>query len=456
MKSRPEIGKKLRRRYSHSRSPAELSSEEERSWEMVDREEATAPRRPAPAAAASTGRPALRRRNRSAVREEAVVTPARVRSRSLQPANRSSAEFCDQLSKRLSGEFGGDSMQNIQVKRRDSFLDISIPIDDSRSDASLDSLMFFSQTITDTANSFQQAHNQTEKLPTSEKLKQTNSDKNISNPIAEIQSKPAEFPCDTVGANPSAKWEELLEDSPAPRGQAGAGDPVARPDTAPRGQTGAGDPIARLDTITSQSELEPSDNEMDDILRFVPVNQPLHKLKEGPGSAGSQGSPFSPVLPPSPAADTRPGSASSEISFRTPFGRTCNTSSAKDIFKQIAQTKQEVEYERAVSRQRSLSRSRYREESQSPERYGRARLRGRESTRGPPGNRTQSAAPGPAEQRSSSATRPASAAGFTTPLSRTPSYRLLGGKLVDSVISRGWRDDGVTPEQPAGSAGITR
>ena len=98
-----------------------------------------------------------------------------------------SAEFCDQLAKRLSGEFGRNSMQDVQVKRRDSFLDISIPMDDSKSAASLESLMFFSKTISDTANTFQQSLNDTaEKFSrtldeTAAKLKNAISEKNLDN-----------------------------------------------------------------------------------------------------------------------------------------------------------------------------------------------------------------------------------------------------------------------------------
>merc|ERR1711894_115679 len=77
-------------------------------------------------------------------------------------------------------------MQDVQVKRRDSFLDISIPMDDSKSAASLESLMFFSKTISDTANSFQQTLNDTaEKFSetlnkTAATLKNAISEKNLS------------------------------------------------------------------------------------------------------------------------------------------------------------------------------------------------------------------------------------------------------------------------------------
>ena len=78
-------------------------------------------------------------------------------------------------------------MQDVQVKRRDSFLDISIPMDDSKSAASLESLMFFSKTISDTANTFQQSLNDTaEKFSrtldeTAAKLKNAISEKNLDN-----------------------------------------------------------------------------------------------------------------------------------------------------------------------------------------------------------------------------------------------------------------------------------
>ena len=76
-------------------------------------------------------------------------------------------------------------MQDVQVKRRDSFLDISIPFDDSKSAASLESLMFFSKTISDTANTFQQTLNNTaEKFSrtldqTAASLKKALSEKNL-------------------------------------------------------------------------------------------------------------------------------------------------------------------------------------------------------------------------------------------------------------------------------------
>ena len=85
----------------------------------------------------------------------------------------------------MSGEFGRGSIQDVQVRRRDSFLDISIPIDDSKTAESLESLMFFSKTISDTANTFQQTLNDTaEKFSktldkTAASLKKTISDKNL-------------------------------------------------------------------------------------------------------------------------------------------------------------------------------------------------------------------------------------------------------------------------------------
>ena len=131
----------------------------------------------------------LRRRNRSSTREErsAGGSHSKLRSSSLQPEQRASNEFCEQLAKRLSGEFGRrGSMQDVQVKRRDSFLDISIPMDNSKSAGSLESLMFFSKTISDTANSFQQTLNDTaEKFSetlnkTAATLKNAISEKNLS------------------------------------------------------------------------------------------------------------------------------------------------------------------------------------------------------------------------------------------------------------------------------------
>ena len=107
--------------------------------------------------------PIMQRRNRSSTRETSTHPEniRKVRSISLQPGRRSSSEFCDQLAKRLSGEFGLNATQSIQVKRRDSFLDISIPLDDTKSCESMESLLFFLQTISDTANSFQNTLNKT-------------------------------------------------------------------------------------------------------------------------------------------------------------------------------------------------------------------------------------------------------------------------------------------------------
>ena len=109
----------------------------------------------------------------------------------------------------------------------------------------------------------------------------------------------------------------------------------------------------RLDTITSQSEIEPAHTDTDDIMKYVPVNQPLRKLKEGNNS----GSSFSPIDPKiaeisQTPDETRPNSASSELSFITPFGKTTNTNSAKDIFNQIKQPHQDMDFDNPFSRQK--------------------------------------------------------------------------------------------------------
>ena len=109
---------------------------------------------------------------------------------------------------------------------------------------------------------------------------------------------------------------------------------------------------------------------------------------------------------------------------------------------------------------------REREESRSPERSslaGEMRSRGRDTVRLGPVTRTQSAAsvrqPGerlqdrsssvrPAGERSSSQQRPSSALGSVVSSSseglyRSPSYRLLGGRLMDTLASRdsSWREE---------------
>ena len=40
-----------------------------------------------------------------------------------------------------------------------------------------------------------------------------------------------------------------------------------------------------------------------------------------------------------PFDSTRPSSVCSDLSFKTPFGKTSRTSSAKDLFKEIAQSR---------------------------------------------------------------------------------------------------------------------
>ena len=94
---------------------------------------------------------------------------------------------------------------------------------------------------------------------------------------------------------------------------------------------------------------------------------------------------------------------------------------------------------------------REREESRSPERFtsslaGGLTSRGRDTVRlGPVAGRTQSASVRPAgEERSASQQRPASALGSSSDcLYRSPSYRLLGGRLMDTLASRdsSWREE---------------
>ena len=55
-----------------------------------------------------------------------------------------------------------------------------------------------------------------------------------------------------------------------------------------------------------------------------------------------------------PLDSTRPSSVSSDLSFKTPFGKTVNTaitSSAKDLFKEIAQSRlaDDTQYENPVT-----------------------------------------------------------------------------------------------------------
>ena len=55
-----------------------------------------------------------------------------------------------------------------------------------------------------------------------------------------------------------------------------------------------------------------------------------------------------------PVDSTRPSSVSSDLSFKTPFGKTVNnsvTSSAKDLFKEIAQSRlaDDSQYENPVT-----------------------------------------------------------------------------------------------------------
>ena len=107
----------------------------------------------------------------------------------------------------------------------------------------------------------------------------------------------------------------------------------------------------RLDTITSQSEVDPSDSDTEDIMQYVPVNQPLQKLKKSQNS----GSPFSQIDPniaeiSQTPDETRPNSECSDLSFITPFGKTTNTKSAKDIFNKIKQLNHEVDFENPFAR----------------------------------------------------------------------------------------------------------
>ena len=233
----------------------------------------------------------FRRRNRSSTREEKGTT--KHRSSSLQTDNRArSSDFCEKLSNRLSGEFG-KSTHNVQVKRRDSFLDISIPFDDSKSDASMESLMFFSKTISDTANTFQNTLNETaEKFSktldiTAATLKKAISDKNLAHAstqeltetlheTAEILSKTSEILSETAKSSltPSKLIETSHVKNPEPV-KLMVNTPPENIKQETRSKPGPDSFPFRLDTITSQSEVDPSDSEVDtdDILRHIPIHQ---------------------------------------------------------------------------------------------------------------------------------------------------------------------------------------
>ena len=282
----------------------ESSDPESPSWEIVNKDEVDSDSSPLkrqlsvsssgsfthrstssrdPQAAAS-----FRRRNRSSTREEKGT--AKHRSSSLQTDNRvKSSDFCEKLSHRLSGEFGKSS-QNIQVKRRDSFLDISIPFDDSKSDASLESLLFFSKTISDTANSFHQTLNETaEKFSkTAATLKKAISEKNLSqattqelsetlHETAEILSKTSEIMSETAKSSltPSKLIDNCTVKSQEPVKLMPSSNSSANNTQEPRSKPSQDIFPFRLDTITSQSEVDPSDSEVDtdDILRHVPRHQ---------------------------------------------------------------------------------------------------------------------------------------------------------------------------------------
>ena len=299
------------------------SDEEDIDWEMIQKDELdieeASDRRNLSNRSSSSGSfinkvethdtPIIRRRNRSSTRESQTHPEniRKVRSSSLQPGRRSSSEFCDQLAKRLSGEFGQNATQNIQVRRRDSFLDISIPLDDTKSCESMESLLFFSQTISDTANSFQNTLNKTaEKFSktldeTATTLKKAVPEKNptqaTTKELTETLHKPAEILSRTS--------EVLSETAKAPAGNNyKIGNPMKGEklimlpsvdvEDIPRNteyEPHSHNQALRLDTITSQSEVDPSDSDTEDIMNYVPVNQPLQKLKKGE----TCGSPFSPI-----------------------------------------------------------------------------------------------------------------------------------------------------------------
>ena len=366
----------------------------------------------------------LKRRNRSSNREErsAGGSHSKLRSSSLQPEQRASNEFCEQLAKRLSGEFGRrGSMQDVQVKRRDSFLDISIPMDDSKSAASLESLMFFSKTISDTANSFQQTLNDTaEKFSetlnkTAATLKNAISEKNLSkastqeisetlHETADLLSKTSEIISKTAKASTSLisnehhqasaavveKMEAAVKPSikipnfyPDETEVASKRVEAAEPSPTPRKHEDQG-PL-RLDTITSMSEADADHSDFsdpDDILRHVPVLQESHRRDSRPEPVSKSWarnhspsvSPYSQDDPPlkgsshrsrSPKLEPRPRRPLTPVGrmYRTPFGRprTSSVSSAKDLFKEVAESRQDnSEYENPVTgvRYRTPSRTR--------------------------------------------------------------------------------------------------
>lgn len=310
---RKSVNKKLVHHSPPTTAKLESSDEESPSWEMVTKDEvdtedshvsplkrqlsvsssgsfthrSTSSRDPQAAAS-------FRRRNRSSTREEKGT--AKHRSSSLQTDNRvKSSDFCEKLSHRLSGEFGKSS-QNIQVKRRDSFLDISIPFDDSKSDASLESLLFFSKTISDTANSFHQTLNETaEKFSkTAATLKKAISEKNLSqattqelsetlHETAEILSKTSEIMSETAKSSltPSKLIDNCTVKSQEPVKLMPSSNSSANNTQEPRSKPSQDIFPFRLDTITSQSEVDPSDSEVDtdDILRHVPRHQVVIFIK---------------------------------------------------------------------------------------------------------------------------------------------------------------------------------
>ena len=385
------------------KNKSRCSDDEDIDWELIQKDELdieeASNRRNLSGQSSSSGSfinkpdfqetPLVRRRNRSSTRDNRSHQDnnRKTRSSSLQPGSRSSSEFCDQLAKRLSGEIGQNFNKNIQVKRRDSFLDISIPLDDSRSCESMESLLFFSQTITDTANTFQDTLNKTaEKFSktldeTAATLKKAVSEKSPTqattqeltktlHKTAEILSKTSEVLSETAKSPPTNMFQQKNKE--------------VEQESKNNKMESHNQPL-RLDTITSQSEIDPSDTDTEDIMKYVPVNQPLQKVRDMNQSAPS----FSPIDPKiaeiSTQDDTRPSSASSGLSFVTPFGKTTNTKPVKDIFNKM----KEPDNKNPFSCRPPANK--YRAESKSPERL--SGIRGRDSMRGPaPLNRTQSAA----------------------------------------------------------------
>ena len=307
---RKSVNKKMVHHSPPTTAKLESSDEESPSWEIVNKDEvdpddsAMNPLKRQLSVSSSgsfTHRSAssrepvsagsFRRRNRSSTREEKGTT--KHRSSSLQTDNRArSSDFCEKLSNRLSGEFG-KSTHNVQVKRRDSFLDISIPFDDSKSDASMESLMFFSKTISDTANTFQNTLNETaEKFSktldkTAATLKKAISDKNLAHAstqeltetlheTAEILSKTSEILSETAKSSltPSKLIETSHVKNPEPV-KLMVNTPPENSKQETRSKPGPDSFPFRLDTITSQSEVDPSDSEVDtdDILRHIPIHQ---------------------------------------------------------------------------------------------------------------------------------------------------------------------------------------